>query len=212
MPERGSVLIVDEDATAADRLRLGLTGQGYHVDVAMNPGDALMLATLSRPDAVILDVESGDAHDTRLFARLQAIDESLLVILLTGADNEAQVRGWLKAGAFDWVRKPASVEVLEPIVRRAVTLDRERANRGVVVPFDPERRRGTIADKPVERHCTVCRGLVPPADTNAVLESGDVFHAACWLSGRMSARQIYSRSAGAGSRRPSAPRPASASC
>ena len=188
MRELGSVLIVDDDTIVAAALRQGLTSQGYRVDVAMNPGDALMLATLSRPDAVIMDVGAGDANDTRLFAKLQAIDESLVVILLAGSHADAQVRGWLKAGAFDWARKPVNLEVLEPIVRRAVSVGQNRPRRGVVVPFSPERRRAANvapdAGQPGERGCSVCRLVVESADTNAVLESGDIYHATCWLHGR----------------------------
>lgn len=193
MRELGTVLIVDGDSAVADVLRQRLTDQGYHVDVAMNPGDALMLATLSRPDAVIMDVGSGDANDTRLFAKLQAIDDSLVVILLAGSHDEAQVRGWLKAGAFDWARKPVNLEVLESMVRRAVGVGQKHPRRGVVVPFSQERRRAALpapgADTPGERHCPVCRLAVEAADTNAVLESGDIFHATCWLHGRAQVQQ-----------------------
>jgi len=138
MRELGNVLIVDDDTAVADMLRQGLASQGYRVDVALNHGDALMLATLSRPDAVIMNVGAGDANDTRLFAKLQAIDDSLVVILLAGPKDEAQVRGWLKAGAFDWARKPVRLEVLEPMVRRAVGVGQQQ-RRGVVVPFSAER-------------------------------------------------------------------------
>jgi len=193
MRELGNVLIVDDDTTVAGALQEGLSRQGYRVDVAMNPGDALMLATLSRPDAVIMNVGAGDASDTRLFAKLQAIDDSLVVILLAGSHDDAQVRGWLKAGAFDWARKPVTLEVLEPMVRRAVGVGRKHPRRGVVVPFSPERRRGGLpspgADNPGERGCAVCRLAVEVADTNAVLESGDIFHATCWLHGRAQVQQ-----------------------
>ena len=194
MHEPGTLLIVDDDTTAAESMRERLAGHGYRVDVATTPGDALMLATLSRPDAVIMDVASGDAADTRLFAKLQAIDESLVVILLVGPDNEAQLRGWLKAGAFDWARKPVSLETLEPMVRRAADVGRRGPRRGVVVPLSPERRRiGMPRDEKTlddERRCPVCRVAVAMADTNAVLESGHMFHAACWLKGRARAQRV----------------------
>lgn len=194
MRELGTVLIVDDDTAVADAIRQGLTRQGYRVDVAMNPGDALMLATLSRPDAVIMDIGAGDANDTRLFAKLQAIDDSLVVILLAGSHDDAQMRGWLKAGAFDWARKPVNLEVLEPVVRRAVGVGQKQPRRGVVVPFSPERRRVAVAtpgaDQSNERGCAVCRLTVERDDINAVLESGDIFHASCWLHGRAQAQQV----------------------
>jgi DNA-binding NtrC family response regulator len=194
VPEAGAILIVSDDPETATRVRDGLACRGHEVDVATTPVDALMLATLNRPDAVIMDVAAGDAADTRLFAQLQAVDKSLAVILLVGPHNEAQVRGWLKAGAFDWARKPASLETLEPIVRRAVAVGRARADRAVVVAFDPARRRrarpAPSDDRAGGRPCAVCRGGVEAADLNAVLEHGAIFHAACWLRGRALAQQV----------------------
>ena len=194
MPESGGVLIIHDDATVAEAMRGSLASQGYRVEIALTPGDALMLASLSRPDAVVMDVAAGDAADTRLFAKLQAVDQSLVVILLVERHSEAQVRGWLKAGAFDWMRKPVSLEILVPMVRRAVSVGRRHPRRGVVVPLSPERRRAPASvpgdESPGERHCAVCRVTVEAADTSAVLDSSAIFHAACWLGGRARAQHV----------------------
>ena len=49
---RGSILIVDDEPAVAEMLRDIFMVQGYVVDGASNGGDAVMLASLSRPDAV----------------------------------------------------------------------------------------------------------------------------------------------------------------
>ncbi len=179
-PEPGSVLIADDNSEGAVQLKDGLARKGYRVEVATTPGDALMIASLNRPDVVIMDVEATDADGSKLLPKLRAIDESLLVILVGGPDPKA----------FDWARKPVDVEILEPMVRRAVVFGRDRANRNVVVPFDLERRRASQGGMDVERNCSVCRGAVRAADTNLVLQAGSIYHAACWLKGRARAEQV----------------------
>ena len=54
---RGAILIVDDEPAVAEMLRDIFMAQGYAVDGASNGGDALMLASLSRPDAIILDIK-----------------------------------------------------------------------------------------------------------------------------------------------------------
>lgn len=140
MSERGSILVVDDEPVIVELLRTYLTGLGYRVEAAMNGGDALMLAELEPPDAVILDFKLPDMSGAEILGRLRAADDSLPVVMLTANTDEAVARGLLKAGALDYVCKPVRLELLETVVATAVCLGRKRARRGVVLPFAPRRR------------------------------------------------------------------------
>jgi DNA-binding response OmpR family regulator len=137
--KQGSILVVDDEPLIADLLRTYLTGLGYEVEVAMNGGDALMLAELNRPDAVILDLKLPDMSGAEILGRLRAADDSIPVLMLTANTDEAVARGLLKAGALDYICKPVRLEILEVAVTTAVSLGR-RPRRGVVLPFAPRRR------------------------------------------------------------------------
>jgi DNA-binding response OmpR family regulator len=138
---RGSILIVDDEPAVAAMLRDIFESEGYAVDGASNGGDALMLASLSRPDAVILDIKLPDSSGAEVLARLRELDESIPVLMLSGSDDEDLARGLLKAGAIDYIRKPFQFDELTQAVALAVEVGKGRPRRGVVVPFHPDRRR-----------------------------------------------------------------------
>jgi DNA-binding NtrC family response regulator len=189
MSASGSLLVVGDDAQSAALLQEAFIRKGYLVDLALNAGDALMLVSLSRPDAVILDIHLPDTDGAGLLSDLRAFDESITVVMLSGSDNEDSARALLKTGAFDYVRRPFQWDRLEQTVGRAIVVGKEKPRRGVVLPFNPDRRKGSessLADADTARQhaeCRVCREPVLD-DTRAVVEKGWVSHAACWLGQR----------------------------
>jgi len=138
---RGAILIVDDEPAVAEMLRDIFMAQGYAVDGASNGGDALMLASLSRPDAIILDIKLPDTTGAEVLARLQELDDSIPVVMLSGSDDEDQARALLKAGAMDYIRKPFAFDQLLQALSLAVEVGKGRPRRGVVLPFHPDRRR-----------------------------------------------------------------------
>lgn len=138
---RGSILIVDDEPAVAEMLRDIFVSQGYAVDGASNGGDAVMLASLSRPDAVILDIKLPDTTGADVLARIRALDETIPVVMLSGSDDEDMARTLLKAGAMDYIRKPFQFDQLTQAVSLAVEVGKGRPRRGVVLPFHPDRRR-----------------------------------------------------------------------
>ena len=138
---RGSILIVDDEPAVAEMLRDIFLTQGYVVDGASNGGDAVMLASLSRPDAVILDIKLPDTTGAEVLAKLQDLDDSIPVVMLSGSDDEDMARALLKSGAMDYIRKPFQFDQLLQAVSLAVEVGKGRPRRGVVLPFHPDRRR-----------------------------------------------------------------------
>ena len=147
-PSRGAILIVDDEPAVAEMLRDIFMAQGYAVDGASNGGDALMLASLSRPDAIVLDIKLPDTTGAEVLARLQEFDESIPVVMLSGSDDEEQARALLKAGAMDYIRKPFQFDQLLHAVSLAVEVGKGRPRRGVVLPFHPDRRRRPVPVSP----------------------------------------------------------------
>jgi DNA-binding response OmpR family regulator len=100
-----------------------------------------MLAPLSRPDAVILDIKLPDTTGADVLARILELDESIPVVMLSGSDDEDMARTLLKLGAMDYIRKPFQFDQLTQAVSLAVEVGKGRPRRGVVLPFHPDRRR-----------------------------------------------------------------------
>ncbi len=137
----GSILIVDDEPAMAAMLEDHLIAHEYKVDVALHGGDAVMLASLERPDAVILDLMLPEMSGEHIFHELRALDRSIAIVLLTGMADETVARALLRAGAFDYLRKPPDFERLHAAIALAVAAGREKARPGAVVPFTSDRRR-----------------------------------------------------------------------
>jgi DNA-binding response OmpR family regulator len=140
MSHQGSILIVDDEPAITAMLQDHLIPQGYQVDIAHHAGDAVMLASLDRPDAVILDLMLPDVSGEHIFEQLRALDSSIAIVLLTGMADETVARALIRAGAFDYLRKPPDFLRLQAAVALAVAAGREKSRPGTVVPLISDRR------------------------------------------------------------------------
>jgi|SoiMetStandDraft_2_1073263.scaffolds.fasta_scaffold03442_2 CheY-like chemotaxis protein len=186
MGQAGSLLVVDDEPEVVDVLRDFFEEQGYLVNCALNGRDALVLATLSRPDAVILDVRMPGRSGADVLRDLIALDGSIAVVMLSGIDEEALARELLKGGAFDYIRKPFVFDNLQHVVELAMLLGKRKTLPEDVTPWQCEVRPGVehAARVVPDWLCPGCRVHVGDSDATAVRERGGVYHAVCWL-GRM---------------------------
>jgi DNA-binding response OmpR family regulator len=103
------VLIVDDDAdlraTLSEQLSLD---QEFQISEAATAGEAeaLLVAPNNRCDAVLLDIGLPDGDGRELCAKLRRLGLRMPVIMLTGADAEADIVRGLDAGANDYIAKP----------------------------------------------------------------------------------------------------------
>ena len=96
------VLVVDDNADAADSVAMMLRLEGHQVEVAYDGLDALRLAEQQRPDVAILDIglPGIDGHEVaRRMRRSPGLHHATL-IALTGY-GQAQDREAAKAAGFD---------------------------------------------------------------------------------------------------------------
>jgi DNA-binding response OmpR family regulator len=185
MNSAGSILVVDDEPEVADVIRDFFEEQGYSVTCALTGRDARVLASLSRPDAVILDIRMPDRDGPEVLCDLIELDPSMTVVMLSGTDDEELARALLKAGAFDYVRKPFLLDNLEQVVAMAVLVGRRKALLPEeTTPWQCEAR--TAIDespRPLgDVECELCRERVRDGDTTAVREREGFYHANCWLS------------------------------
>jgi len=108
----------------AEHVRLGLTAEGYAVDVAADGDEALWLATENPYDALVLDVMMPSRDGFSVVRQLRRKQINIPVIFLTArADVEDKVRG-LDAGGDDYLTKPFSIAEL--LARLRALLRRQR--------------------------------------------------------------------------------------
>ena len=135
---RGRVLVVEDEAYVRDSLVALLRAKGFDAEPAVSVAQALAHAAKAPVDVVLSDLRMPGADGLELLRRLQASAPEVPVVILTGHGNVASAVECLKAGASDYVLKPADPEALEVTLQRVLdarALRREvRYLRSAVAP------------------------------------------------------------------------------
>ena len=125
------ILIIEDDATLRATLAEQIAMDGNFVAVAAETASeaAAKLAEADvRYDAILLDVGRPDADGRDFCAKLRRDGNTTPIIMLTGADAEADVVRGLDAGANDYVAKPFRLPELMARVRAQLrTFDNSEA-------------------------------------------------------------------------------------
>ncbi|ACL26123.1 MULTISPECIES: response regulator transcription factor [Chloroflexus] len=117
------VVVIEDELTIAESLRVGLTYEGMRVTVASEGRSALQIVEEQGADLVILDLMLPDIDGMVVCRRLRAWSEKLPIIILTArGEVQERVKG-LQLGADDYIVKPFSFDELlarvNAIFRRA---------------------------------------------------------------------------------------------
>jgi len=121
------VLIVDDDPTQRRLLEVSIGRQGYDTLSAESGRDALALLNsdvAQTIDLVLLDVAMPEIDGLAVLAQIQPILPHLPVIVLTAHGGVETVVQAMRAGAVDFIVKPASPERLQVSIENALKLNR----------------------------------------------------------------------------------------
>ena len=106
------VLVVEDETKLAALLRQGLRREGMGVDVASSGEEAMMRATATDYDLILLDVMLPGQNGFEVCRRLRDSEVWSPTLMLTALDAiDDRVRG-LDSGADDYLAKPFSFEEL----------------------------------------------------------------------------------------------------
>jgi DNA-binding response OmpR family regulator len=107
------ILIVDDDSALRQSLTEQLELNGEFVTVECETAaQALEIAKHERLDAILLDVGLPDMDGRELCRRLRDAEVQVPIVMLTGADSDADTILGLDSGADDYVTKPFRLSVL----------------------------------------------------------------------------------------------------
>lgn len=126
---RARILVADDQDDVLQALKLLLKGEQYDVVLARSPAGILAALEGGEFDAVLMDLNY--ARDTTsgregldLLARLQAMDASLPVAVMTAWGSVNGAVEAIKRGAYDYIEKPWDNARLLTILRNMVQLSR----------------------------------------------------------------------------------------
>jgi len=115
-----SILIVDDERGIRESLGALLRDEGYEVETVASGEECLEQIAQHKFDLLLLDVWLPNVDGLALLERLQTLDATPMVVMISGHANiEAAVRA-TKLGAFDFIEKPLSLDKIVVVVRNAL--------------------------------------------------------------------------------------------
>ncbi|MFZ5797247.1 MAG: sigma-54-dependent transcriptional regulator, partial [Thermodesulfobacteriota bacterium] len=114
-----SILIVDDEQSMREFLRILLEKDGHTVQAAASGSAAIDLVEDHDLDLVITDIRMPGISGLELLAEVKKRKPDLPVIMITAyASPDDAVRA-MKDGAFDYITKPFKIEEIKRVIRSA---------------------------------------------------------------------------------------------
>ncbi len=109
LPDR-TLLVLDDDAPLRTRLGRALEQRGFEVVQSGSVGEAVRAVRDHAPAFAVLDLRLDDGNGLQVVEALQMARPDARCVMLTGYGNIATAVAAVKAGAVDYLPKPANAD------------------------------------------------------------------------------------------------------
>jgi two-component system response regulator RegA len=117
------LVLVDDDAPLRRSLQRAMERRGFQVYAAESLKTGMNLAHSVKPDYAVIDLRLEDGSGIELVKRLRELYPKVRVVILTGYGNIATAVAAVKAGAVDYLAKPADADdVINALLATGSTL------------------------------------------------------------------------------------------
>lgn len=113
MAQKSNILVVDDEDTICEVLKLNLELAGYNVNTA-NSAEAAMKMQLSDYDLFIIDVMMGEMNGFDFASKIRSTEalKDVPIIICTAKDSEDDLIDGFSRGVDDYIKKPFSIREL----------------------------------------------------------------------------------------------------
>ncbi len=108
-----TLLIVDDDQPFLQRLAKAMERRGFEVTTADSTATGIAAANRAPPAYAVLDLRLNDGSGLDIVGVLRKARPDVRVVILTGYGNIATAVAAVKAGAVDYLAKPADADQVE---------------------------------------------------------------------------------------------------
>jgi two-component system phosphate regulon sensor histidine kinase PhoR len=144
-----NILVVDDEASIREGSARILTRMGHEVSTASRGEEGLEVIKNGKITLVLLDLKMPGLDGLEVLQRIQVMDPSILVIVITGyATVETAIKA-MKLGAYDFLPKPFDPDQLRIVINRSLeklnliekTRKLEKERRRTLIDLDTEKSR-----------------------------------------------------------------------
>ena len=139
------ILIVDDEERVVQSIEGVLEDEGFRVTLAANGEEAIELFQKEEPDVTLLDIWMPGMDGIEVLKRIKGISPECLVIMISGHATISTAMAAVKFGAFDFIEKPLSLDLLLMTIHRA--LDRQNEVSGTQATGEIETAEITVRER-----------------------------------------------------------------
>ncbi len=114
------ILVLDDEKSIRRVITMMLEMRGHTVAQAANLDEARAILATSAIELVLCDVTLSNQSGLTLLDELAPRSPEIAVVMMTGSNDTKTAIHCLRAGAFDYLLKPASMDDLEEVVLRVL--------------------------------------------------------------------------------------------
>jgi len=128
-----AILVVEDDADTASRVKDSLKKQGYWVKVTSSPHDALQLAEQIHFDIILIDVQLPLMNGLDLYLAIKKVTPSSIAVMISSVEDEFEqlAREAVKHTAYTIMHKPLNLDDLFALLKR---ITRQRISNAISKP------------------------------------------------------------------------------
>ena len=108
-----SLLIVDDDYPLRDRLARAMEKKGFEVKQAESVKEGILQSKNTPPAFAVVDLRLNDGSGLEVVKQIRKLKVDSRVVMLTGYGNIPTAVAAVKAGAIDYIPKPADADDVE---------------------------------------------------------------------------------------------------
>lgn len=117
---RSKILIIEDEKSMRDVLRILLEGEGYEVASAADGIEGLDWLNRDIFDLIISDIKMPKVSGFEVLKRAREISPDTLVIMITAFGTTESAIEAMKLGAYDYIHKPFKIDEIRLIVKKAI--------------------------------------------------------------------------------------------
>jgi DNA-binding NtrC family response regulator len=144
------VLVVDDEMSILDTLRILLKREGFDVHTAVGGQQGIDALTEVQPDFVLSDIRMPGVTGIDVLNAARRVDPTMPVILMTAQASLQSAIQAVNQGAYHYIQKPFSNDELLVICRRAAEA-RQLKQENQALKTEIRRREASTAGRPVGR-------------------------------------------------------------
>ncbi|HST50564.1 MAG TPA: sigma-54 dependent transcriptional regulator [Pyrinomonadaceae bacterium] len=197
MSRKIRVMVVDDDSVLRKLVSEQIARMGFDSTPAASGEEALAALARSDYDVVLLDIRMPGLSGLDTLREIRKIEDTPEVIMLTADTSLGTGLEAMRLGAYDYLTKPATLDEIEAVVRKAE--EKRRLVRQNASLKDAVRQPSDDAQSSLVYRSKAMEGLVALAETAARSDSTVIITGESGTGKDALARFIHSRSARADS-------------